>query len=50
VYALSLNTRAVEKLASHDGDGDHWEGLHGYEMDQVAYLASLAEPDGPEDM
>jgi hypothetical protein len=50
VYALSLNTRVVEKLASHDGDGDVWEGLHGYEMDQVAYLASLAEPDGLEDM
>jgi hypothetical protein len=50
VYALNLNTRVVEKLACHDGVGDPWEGLHGYEMDQVAYLASLAEPDSLEDM
>ncbi|KAJ1267377.1 hypothetical protein BS78_07G051600 [Paspalum vaginatum] len=49
LYALSLQTRAVEKLASHDGDGIPWVALHGYEMNQVAYLASLARPDGLEE-
>ncbi|KAL6658980.1 hypothetical protein ACP70R_003020 [Stipagrostis hirtigluma subsp. patula] len=50
VYALSLATRTVEMVASHAGDGDPWENLHGYEMNQAAYLASLAERDGMEDM
>jgi len=50
MYALSLNTRVVEKLVSHDKDGDQWGHVHGYEMDQAAYLASLAEPEGMEDM
>ncbi|KAL6840883.1 hypothetical protein ACP4OV_029409 [Aristida adscensionis] len=49
VYALSLDTKTVEMVASHAGDGDMWEGLHGYEMDQMAYLASLAEHDNVED-
>ncbi|WVZ94983.1 hypothetical protein U9M48_040800 [Paspalum notatum var. saurae] len=49
LYALSLQTWAVEKLASHDGDGIPWVDLHGYEMNQVAYLASLVEADGLED-
>ncbi|CAO2176399.1 unnamed protein product [Urochloa humidicola] len=50
MYALSLKTRVVEKLVSHDRDGDPWGQVHGYEMDQVAYLSSLAEPEGTEDM
>ncbi|XP_044957254.1 uncharacterized protein LOC123408135 [Hordeum vulgare subsp. vulgare] len=45
VYALSLDKKEVEKIASHEagggGGGDPWENLHGYEMDRVAYLATL---------
>ncbi|XP_039852934.1 uncharacterized protein LOC120711463 isoform X2 [Panicum virgatum] len=41
MYALSLSTRVV---------GDPWGHVHGYEMDQAAYLASLAEREGMEDM
>lgn len=49
-YALSLGTRKVEKMGSHDGDGD-WVDLHGsWFEDQAAYLASLAEGDGMYDM
>ncbi|RLM60782.1 hypothetical protein C2845_PM14G03290 [Panicum miliaceum] len=46
LYALSLGTRTVEKMASSEGDGSLWlwGNLYGYEMDQAAYLASLAEP------
>ncbi|CAN6232771.1 unnamed protein product [Urochloa humidicola] len=50
MYALNLKTKVVEKLVAHDKDGDPWGQVHGYEMDQVAYLASLAEPEGTEDM
>ncbi|TVU42906.1 hypothetical protein EJB05_09330, partial [Eragrostis curvula] len=50
MYALSLSTGTVEMVASHAGDGDPWKDLHGYEMDQVAYLASLAERDVSENM
>jgi hypothetical protein len=50
MYALSLKTRVVERVVAHDTDGDPWGQVHGYEMDLVAYLASLAEPEGFEDM
>ncbi|KAF8712960.1 hypothetical protein HU200_028748 [Digitaria exilis] len=50
MYALRLDTRVVENLVSHDWEGDVWGNVHGYEMDQAAYLASLAEPEGMEDM
>ncbi|CAO2210070.1 unnamed protein product [Urochloa humidicola] len=52
MYALNLKMKVVEKLVAHDRDGDPWPWgqVHGYEMDQVAYLASLAEPEGTEDM
>ncbi|TVU42911.1 hypothetical protein EJB05_09335, partial [Eragrostis curvula] len=50
MYALNLNTRTVEMVASHAGDSDPWKDLYGYEMDQVAYLASLAERDVTENM
>ncbi|KAL6641546.1 hypothetical protein ACP70R_019727 [Stipagrostis hirtigluma subsp. patula] len=48
VYALSLGKREVEKVASHHGGGrddETWGNLHGYEMDQTSYLASLAMDD-----
>ncbi|KAF8670051.1 hypothetical protein HU200_051242 [Digitaria exilis] len=50
MYALRLDTRVVEKLVSHDREGDVWGNVHGYEMDQATYLASLAVPEGMEDM
>ncbi|CAL5010280.1 unnamed protein product [Urochloa decumbens] len=50
MYALNLKTKVVEKLVAHDRDGDSWGQVHGYEMDQVAYRASLAEPEGTEDI
>ncbi|RCV29946.1 hypothetical protein SETIT_6G054600v2 [Setaria italica] len=42
LYTLSLSTRVVEKVASNAWDGNMWDNLYGYEMDQAAYLASLA--------
>ncbi|RLN04298.1 hypothetical protein C2845_PM13G03770 [Panicum miliaceum] len=48
LYAVSLGTHPiVEKVASNEGDGSLWlwGNLYGYEMDQAAYLASLAEPE-----
>ncbi|KAK3153439.1 hypothetical protein QOZ80_2BG0172670 [Eleusine coracana subsp. coracana] len=44
VYALNLDKKEIEKLASHQhGGGDSlWGNLHGYEMDQSLYLSSLA--------
>ncbi|CAO2187058.1 unnamed protein product [Urochloa humidicola] len=52
MYALSLKTRVVEKLVSLDRDDDPWGQVHRCEMDQAAYLASLAvaEPEGMEDI
>ncbi|CAO2199813.1 unnamed protein product [Urochloa humidicola] len=50
MYALSLKTKVVEKLVTHDRDHHPRGQVHGYEMDQVAYLASLAEPEGTEDI
>ena len=46
LYAVRLDTQMVEKVASDEGDGGRWlwGNLYGYEMDQAAYLASLAEP------
>ncbi|CAL5010279.1 unnamed protein product [Urochloa decumbens] len=44
MFALSLKTRVVEKPVSLERDGDPWGQVHGYEMSQTAYLASLAEP------
>ncbi|KAL6905422.1 hypothetical protein ACP4OV_003023 [Aristida adscensionis] len=55
VYAVSVDKGEVEKVAGHHGGGGGgggggrwdpaWEDLHGYEMDQVSYLASLAVDD-----
>jgi len=47
LYAVNLDTQRVERVASNDGDGSLWlwGNLYGYEMDQAAYLASLAEPE-----
>ncbi|CAO2164330.1 unnamed protein product [Urochloa humidicola] len=47
VYAFSIHTRKLEKVVSNgDGSGnDPWGNFYGYEMDQAAYLASLAEPE-----
>jgi len=50
MYVLNLKTRVVDKLASEDRISNPWACVHGYEMDQTAYLASLAEPEGVEDM
>ena len=50
MYVLNLKTRVVDKLASEDRISNPWACVHGYEMDQTAYLASLAEPEGMEDM
>ena len=46
LYAVRLDTQMVEKVASDEGNGGRWlwGNLYGYEMDQAAYLASLAEP------
>ena len=46
LYAVSLKTQKVERVASNDGDGSLWlwGNLYGYELDQASYLASLAEP------
>ncbi|CAO2168127.1 unnamed protein product [Urochloa humidicola] len=45
VYAFSIQTRTLEKVASNNGNSvDPWENFCGYEMNQVAYLSSLAEP------
>ncbi|KAL6659338.1 hypothetical protein ACP70R_003378 [Stipagrostis hirtigluma subsp. patula] len=49
VYALSLGTQTVEKVASHPGGGDPWGSIHGYEMDQEGYLTCLAERDDIEE-
>jgi hypothetical protein len=50
MYVLNLETRVVDKLVSDDRNSNPWAYVHGYEMDQTAYLASLAEPEGMEDM
>ncbi|RLN04982.1 hypothetical protein C2845_PM13G03750 [Panicum miliaceum] len=50
MYVLNLKTRVVDKLVSDDRSSNPWAYIHGYEMDQTAYLASLAEPEGMEDM
>ena len=50
MYVLNIKTRVVDKLVSHDRNSNPWGYVHGYEMDQTAYLASLAEPEGMEDM
>jgi len=50
MYVLNLKTRVVDKLVSDDRISNPWAYVHGYEMDQTAYLASLAEPEGMEDM
>ncbi|CAO2189682.1 unnamed protein product [Urochloa humidicola] len=45
VYAFSIQTRTLEKVASNNGkSADPWENFIGYEMNQEAYLSSLAEP------
>ncbi|CAL5008300.1 unnamed protein product [Urochloa decumbens] len=47
VYAFSIPTRTLEKVASNNVDGNGgnaWENFYWYEMDQAAYLSSLAEP------
>ncbi|CAO2187049.1 unnamed protein product [Urochloa humidicola] len=50
MYALSLKTHEVEMLVSLERDRDRWQQVYGYEMNQAAYLASLAQPEGMEDM
>ncbi|CAL5008304.1 unnamed protein product [Urochloa decumbens] len=52
LYAFSIHTRKLEKVVSNgDGSGnDPWGNLYGYEMDQAAYLTSLAEPEREKNM
>ncbi|CAL5010288.1 unnamed protein product [Urochloa decumbens] len=49
VYAFSIPTRTLEKVMASNNNGDGngggpWENFYGYEIDQAAYLSSLAEP------
>ncbi|CAL5008305.1 unnamed protein product [Urochloa decumbens] len=45
VYAFSIRTRTLDKVASKcdESSADPWENFFGYEMDQAAYLSSLAD-------
>ncbi|CAN6164638.1 unnamed protein product [Urochloa humidicola] len=47
VYAFSIHTQTLEKVASNgdENDADPWGNFYGYEMDQATFLASLAEPE-----
>ncbi|KAK3121079.1 hypothetical protein QOZ80_8BG0645710 [Eleusine coracana subsp. coracana] len=47
-YAFSMDAKTVEKKVASQvvmkaGDPDPWGNVHGYEMDQATYLASLAQ-------
>ncbi|TVU12220.1 hypothetical protein EJB05_45853, partial [Eragrostis curvula] len=45
MYRFRMDGKTVEKVASHVGWRDPWRDVHGYEMNQAAYLASLAPGD-----